>query len=152
MVKKKELIFIDSNVFIIDLRYKNDPLSPINKRFLDQAAGGNSATSVINLLEICGVLSFNLNEKQLFDLYTFLPQKYGIDILPYSGINQTLPSIKLKTIMDAISRQAALGDALIISVIEQFIPSVTTFVSWDADYFNGKLAVDLVVTPSDYLT
>ena len=75
MDKKKCLIFIDTNVFIIDLRYKRDKHFRKNRAFLDFiASSSKGVTSIFNLLEICGILSFNLNRQQLMELFYFLPK------------------------------------------------------------------------------
>jgi len=66
------LTVIDTTVFIIDLRYKRDRHFATNRAFLERIArtrGG--ATTLFNLLEVCGILSFNLNEKQLQELFSY---------------------------------------------------------------------------------
>ena len=69
MDKKKVTIFIDTNVFIIDLRYRHDLNFKTNRNFLDFIARHDKGvTSLINLLEICGLLSFNLNQQQILEL------------------------------------------------------------------------------------
>lgn len=46
------VIFIDSNLFVIDLRYPNDPGHRVNRRALGRVAReGTGMTSVLNLLE-----------------------------------------------------------------------------------------------------
>ena len=62
MGAKPELILIDTNIFVIDLRYKRDTNYQVNQEFLSTAAqSGNGFTTIVNLLELCGILSFNLN-------------------------------------------------------------------------------------------
>jgi hypothetical protein len=49
--KKESLVAIDTNIFIIDLRYQRDPCYQTNKEFLSFIAKkGNGATTIINLL------------------------------------------------------------------------------------------------------
>lgn len=63
-------VFVDSDVFVRDLRYPRDQKTAANKKFLDKMGRDFSAvTSIFNLLEICGILSFQLNEQELIDLY-----------------------------------------------------------------------------------
>jgi predicted nucleic acid-binding protein len=60
------MIFVDSNVFVIALRYPRDRNARANATFLEHLRDRTDAvTSVVNLLEVCGILSFNLNERQL---------------------------------------------------------------------------------------
>ncbi|MDL1956278.1 MAG: hypothetical protein LWW95_04390 [Candidatus Desulfofervidus auxilii] len=52
------MIFIDSDVFLIDLRYRRDPKFNDNQIFLQNIKNlGNGVTTIFNLLEICGILS-----------------------------------------------------------------------------------------------
>ena len=82
VVKKAGVVAIDSNVFIIDLRYRNDIHFDINQRFLKSVySSGAGVTSLINLLEIIGILSFNLNERQLSEFYTYFPRRYNVDVM-----------------------------------------------------------------------
>jgi len=47
------LTVIDTNVFVIDLRYKRDRNFSVNRAFLERVAhGGNGVTSIFNLLEV----------------------------------------------------------------------------------------------------
>jgi hypothetical protein len=43
---------------------------------------GSGATAVFNLLELAGILSFNLNEQQLLNLLTLFPEQYHVAVLP----------------------------------------------------------------------
>jgi hypothetical protein len=57
------LTVIDTPVFVIDLRYRRDKNFAANRSFFDRIAqdqGG--ATTIFNLLEVCGILSFNLTK------------------------------------------------------------------------------------------
>ena len=69
MDSKEELILIDTNIFLIDLRYKRDTNFKLNRSFLSYVAqSGSGFTTIVNLLELCGILSFHLNPDQLLDL------------------------------------------------------------------------------------
>ena len=48
------MILIDSDVFVIDLVYKRDVRFAINRSFLNAIRGQPAATTVFNLLEVCG--------------------------------------------------------------------------------------------------
>jgi DNA-binding Xre family transcriptional regulator len=66
MEPKSPIIAVDSDVFVRDLRYLRDREYGINKQFLEiLRAAKNGFTTLYNLLEICGILSFNLNPGQL---------------------------------------------------------------------------------------
>ncbi|MFH1014986.1 MAG: hypothetical protein V1762_03605, partial [Nitrospirota bacterium] len=106
MDKKKIPVFIDTNVFVIDLRYKDDANFRINRNFLDFVAEHDKgSTSIINLLELCGILSFNLNQQQISELFHYFPSKYRVEIIPSDNIESFI-EIPAKDIMDIIYKKA----------------------------------------------
>jgi hypothetical protein len=152
---KEGLIFVDSNVFVIDLRYKKDKNYTLNKSFLDYLYHAKTGiTSVFNILEICGILSFNLNESQLLELYHYLPDKYNIQLIPSSLVELSLPQLLIGKVLNVITRKVGLGDALIISVIENYAPHITHFISWNAVHFRNKIRASTppgILTPEEFL-
>ena len=141
------MILVDTNVFVIDLRYRRDPLYRLNRRFLDRLViDGSGATTVFNLLEVAGTLSFNLNEEQLLNLLFLFPGKYGIAILPPLDLESILPQIP----QGALARRIAFGDALAIEAAERYAPKASCFVTWDAEHFAGRTAMQ-VITPRSAL-
>jgi len=145
------MIFIDTDIFVIDLRYRRDNKFGDNKRFLDDVTGKNlSTTSVYNILEVCGILSFNLNEQQLLDLYFHFPRRYNLQGLALMKPDQRLPSFRISSIMDVINRKSSFGDALIICAAAERAKELDYFVSWNAEHFRDKLPLP-VLTPAEYL-
>ena len=66
------VICLDSD--LIDLRYPRDRRARRNRTLLDGAGqSGSGATTVFSLLEIVGVVAFNLNEQQLVDFHVHFP-------------------------------------------------------------------------------
>ena len=153
MGSQQELILIDTNIFVIDLRYRRDTNFKVNQAFLSVIAQtGNGFTTIINLLEICGILSFNLNPDQLFDLWTYFRDRYKITVLPEPELQSVFPGIRIKRIFNILCEKASFGDALMISVAEKYLSFVSTLVTWDnndhfKDKFNGK-----VLTPAEYMS
>ena len=50
---RQDLVLVDTNVFVIDLRYKRDAYYELNRAFLDHMAEQkNSFTTIANLLEL----------------------------------------------------------------------------------------------------
>jgi hypothetical protein len=145
------LTVIDTPVFVIDLRYKRDRHFSANRAFLDRVAKeGHAATTIFNLLEVCGILSFNLNDEQLREMLHYFPQHYNVDVLPHSTLESPLPALKTGDLFDVISRKTSFGDALIISAVERHIPGTAGFVSWDARHFKGRLSIP-ALTPREFL-
>jgi hypothetical protein len=107
-------------------------------------------TGVFNLLEICGILSFNLSERHLVELYEYLPERYKIGILPYHDRSLPLPALHLKDLLGLIAKRMSLGDALTLAVAEQESRRIEAFISWDAQHFVGKTSLP-VQTPKDFV-
>ena len=150
MGPQKDLILIDTNIFVIDLRYKRDINYGSNVRFLDYIAGsGTGFTTLVNLLELCGILSFNLNDKQLIDLWSYFEKRYGISVLPPPDMNSDFPALSMESLFDQIRKRIPLGEALILAVAAQYLPFVSTFVTWDKTHFKEKFP-GRVITPSEY--
>ena len=150
MDKKKTPIFIDTNIFVIDLRYKDDANFRLNRDFLDFVAEeGKGSTGIINLLELCGILSFNLNERQISELFHYFPSKYGIEIIPSDNIESFL-ELPVREIMNIIKRKASFGDALIAHTIKSHLEENAVFISWDAAHFKYLLPVK-AMTPKEFL-
>ncbi len=144
------MIFIDTDVFVIDLRYRRDDNYDDNKLFLSKAASSGATTSYYNILEVCGILSFNLNKKQLFDLYHHFPRRYNLKNIRPLKPNELLPAFSIATLMNVMSMKASFGDTLVICAAKNLGERLEYFVSWNAEHFTGKLDVD-VLTPVDYL-
>lgn len=152
MDKKKIPVFIDTNVFVIDLRYKDDANFRINRNFLDFVSeNGKGSTSILNLLELCGILSFNLNQRQITELFHYFPLRYTIDVIPSNSIDSPFPEIAVKDIMELIYKKVSFGDALIANLVNGHLKENSIFVSWDAVHFRHLLSIK-TMTPKEFLS
>jgi predicted nucleic acid-binding protein len=148
---ERTLVLIDTNVFVIDLRYKQDTHYRANCKFLDAIGeAGAGFTTIVNLLEICGILSFNLNDRQLRELWLYFEQKYRVTVLPDTGLDATLPSLKTRELFEWIKKKLSFGDAYILAVALKQIPSLSVMITWDKEHFKGKFKGALY-TPTEYL-
>jgi predicted nucleic acid-binding protein len=148
---KQELILIDTNVFVIDLRYKRDTNFKLNKSFLSFVAqNGSGFTTIVNLLELCGILSFNLNKDQLLDLWTYFQDRYKITVLPEPNLESDFPSIEINRLFGTLSKKTSFGDALAIAIAEKYLSFVSTMVTWEDEHFRGKFP-GKVLTPNAFL-
>jgi predicted nucleic acid-binding protein len=149
---KQELILIDTNIFVIDLRYKRDTNYKVNREFLSAVAkSGNGFTTIVNLLELCGILSFNLNKSQLLDLWTYFPERYKITVLPEPNIQSSFPGLKISRLFDIVCKKSSLGDAMMMAVAEKHLPFVEAMVTWDSEHFKDRYGGN-VLTPDEYMT
>jgi hypothetical protein len=144
------VICVDSDVFLIDLRYPRDRRAHQNRAFLNWVGrSGDGATTVFNLLEVAGLLSFNLNEQQLVDFYVHFPKRYGVRVLPYQDPRQRLPGLRLSDILRVMQKRAAFGDALIAATVNRLYSGLEAFITWNDEHFRGRLAVP-VFTPGTF--
>ena len=152
MGAKQEVILIDTNIFVIDLRYKRDSNYKVNREFLSAAAqSGNGFTTIVNLLELCGILSFNLNQSQLFDLWNYFQDQYKITVLPEPNFQSAFPDMKISKLFDILCKKTSLGDALMMTVANKHIGFVKTMVTWDSEHFKDRYS-GKVLTPNEYMT
>jgi hypothetical protein len=119
VVPKTGVVVLDSNLFIIDLRYPRDRHYRLNRAFLSRFP--NMAPAVItlaNLLEVCGILSFNLTAQQVRELYHYLPERYGVTVLPPPSLPVSPPAIRVEQPLALMAKKLSFGDALVLAMIE----------------------------------
>ena len=151
MDTQNELTVVDTPSFIIDLRYQRDAHFTINRAFLDHVAQtGTGAITTFTLLEVCGILSFNLNNTQLRELFAYFPQRYSVEVLPHATLQSPLPAVQTGDLFDIMLRKASFGDALIVAAVERHLPRAARFVSWNARHFVGRLSLP-VQTPEEFM-
>ena len=151
MGPKQDLVLIDTNIFVIDLRYKRDVFYRNNKAFLTCIAQKRTGfTTIVNLLELCGILSFNLSEKQLFELWFYFQDRYQVTVLPVPSLETNFPAIGINQIFDLLKKKTSLGDALMMSVARKHLPFISTMITWDDDHFKDKFP-GTVLTPEEFM-
>jgi len=148
------MLAIDSDVFLIDCRYPNDAKYQINRLFLDEITTRQieRATTLFNVLEICGVLAFNLNPSQLRAFYANFGRQYHVRVL-----GPRLPDRRGRERIDLLAgralgvvlRRVSFADALVLLTAES-TPEVTTFITWNARHFVGRTRLE-VQTPEEWL-
>lgn len=144
-------VFIDSDIFVRDLRYPRDSRSEINRSFLAWVRSKKirGVTSIFNILEVCGILSFNLNEQELIGLYATFTNHYNVQVLFPADKEGNLQYDLIK-IFDQILKKQHLGDAQISYIINRFANQLAAFVSWNSIHFNQKIFIE-AKTPEAYL-
>jgi hypothetical protein len=145
------VIFLDTNLFVIHLRYPDDAHYRMNRRALERVGRrGIGMTSVVNVLEICGILSFNLSPASLIELYVHFARRYRVTVVPSSGFDTRLPAPSAREVLVKMEKRMALKDAEIALIVEQNAAGVDAFLSWNARHFVGRLAVP-ALTPAQWL-
>ncbi|MDE0448987.1 MAG: PIN domain-containing protein [Spirochaetaceae bacterium] len=142
---------IDTNVFVIDLRYPRDRHFGVNRRFLDAIKRERSGiTTTINLLELCGILSFNLNQRQLITLWEQFPDRFGVEVLPTAEFDAPVPKMGVGELFALLQQRMSLGDGQFLLTARNHAAFVTTLVTWDRDHFLDRFA-GRVATPEEIL-
>lgn len=145
------MIFVDSNLFVIDLRYRADANYRVNRRALDRLGrDGIGMTSLLNLLEVCGILSFNLSTSALHALYAHFARRYRVTVVPGNAEDTRLPAPTARDVLQRLETRMAFKDAEIALVVDQYAANLTAFISWNAKHFAGKLAMP-ALTPREWL-
>lgn len=140
-------VLIDSDVFLIDLRYPRDRRYARNKAFLERVRLGELAgwTTVYNLLEICGILSFNLSPHSLQTLFLGFASRFNVIVLFPASSSEEICFSPLD-IFDIIQRKFSFGDALIAELAQRHRRQFDYFVTWNVAHFHNKLPLR-VATP-----
>jgi hypothetical protein len=151
-MEKKVKVFIDTDVFVIERRYKRDAKYRETTRFLEKAVKDEmiAYTSIYNLLEFCGILSFNLSYENTVMLYLGFATKYNTTIL-FPDEDAKLVCFNAKSILDLIKQKMSFGDALVISIVDKNKKIIDTFVTWNVEHFKDKLGI-AVLNPSEVIS
>jgi len=149
------MVVIDSDVLLLAFAYPNDERQKINQKFLETIQTAQPATTIYNVMETLGQLSFNLSAAQLDMWQEWLvnannltviwdvdaAEKADLDV--WRDVIYDRPFEKMKTV------RMAFMDAMILSLVER-TPNVEYFVTWNAKHFKGKTNLT-VLTPEEYL-
>lgn len=146
------MILLDSDIILIDMRYKNDPKFAANQAFLqelDKRALFRGMTSQA-FLEVIGILSFNVSTSQLARLSALLISQYGLAIFPDIHQHPGYAGCSVTEVLDQMRHKMALGDAVQAVQIGRFASTADCLLSWNARHFLGKIALP-VFTPEEWL-
>ncbi len=112
------MIFIDTDILVIEKLFKEDKRFSATKKFLDSNLA-DKCTSVYNLFELAGIASFNLNNPELKKLLKGFSEVYGIKVLfpstAYESADAFIEHLFDKAFMK-ISMKMNFMDALILNV------------------------------------
>lgn len=141
-------VLIDTDIFVIDLRYPRDPRYSENKAFLERVKQGELAawTTLYNLMEVYGILSVNLSPQSLQDLFIGFAAQFNVMILFPDGKGEEVCFAPAE-ILETMKRKLSFGDALIVEVAQRHRRRLDLFVTWNAVHFEGKLPIK-TVTPN----
>jgi len=143
------MIFMDTDIFVIDKLFPNDERYGINKAFLNEAE--EKFTSIFNLFELLGIASFNLNEVELMKLFKGFGEVYGLRILypstAFISVNEFVEDL-FERAFHKIKMKMNFQDALILTVAEEH--HCSRFVTWNTKHFLDRTYLN-VQTPKEFL-
>ena len=140
------MIFLDTDIFVIDRLFPNDERHETNRRFLKRDA--EKATSIYNLLELCGISSFTLTPTELTKLFMNFHQQYNLRVLypkPYGTSAEETTRQLVSRIFEKICMKMNYSDAQILLIAEEH--NCTEFVTWNVKHFTER--THLTVTSPD---
>ena len=149
------MVVIDSDVLVLAFSYPNDERQKVNQKFLEVVQTAQPATTIYNVMEVLGQLSFNLSEEQLEGWQDWLVNAYNLTIIWDVDSKEKIDSETWREIVyerpfqKMRSVRMAFMDALIILASEH-APDVECFITWNAKHFKGKTNLR-VLTPEEYL-
>ena len=149
------MILLDADILLIELRYPNDSRFAVNRQLLDNIQAGRvrAGMTVQALLEVVGVLSFNVSAARVPRLADLLCVQYGLTLLPDPRHHPGYAGCTFGELVSQMSRQMALGDAVQAVQAVQIahdVAEIDCLLSWNARHFHNKIAVP-VLTPPDWL-
>ena len=144
---RKTRVLIDTDVFVIDLRYHRDHRYSDNRGFLERVKQGElvGRVSVYSLMEICGILSFNLSPQSLEELFVGFATRYNVAIL-FPPDEEEKVCFDPAEIIETMKLRFSFGDGLIAELAQRYKSRFDFFVTWNAVHFVDKLSFR-VVTP-----
>lgn len=144
------MVFLDSNIFIIDRFFPRDQHYDVNKHFLSfiKELPLRIVLPYYTLLEICGAASFNLSEEELKHwLYSF-DKLYPVEILdPFDAVSggQTNLGASLRELGDYITRRMTVGDAMLLREAELY--RAETIITWNKKHFLERTKIRIATPP-----
>ena len=147
------MILLDADVLLLDLRYKNDVRYPVNQAALQRLRDSATPAGMTSqaLLEVVGVLSFNIRQADVAALPNLLCVQYRLNLLPHPDLHPDYAGCGFAEIVVQLTHQMSLGDAVQAVQVQRFASPADCLLSWNAKHFAGKLVIP-VLTPADWLT
>jgi len=105
------------------------------------------ATTIVNVLELSGLMSIAQSGAKARQLFSLLHRRRDFEILYW----RTWPPIPtyVSKILSYISRRMSLGDAQVAWILEEH--NVDTLITWNKKHFEGKCSFE-AFTPEEYLS
>ncbi|MEM2935891.1 MAG: hypothetical protein QW231_01795 [Candidatus Bathyarchaeia archaeon] len=144
------MIFVDTDIFVIDKLFPEDLRYKANKDFLSLKK--ERCTSIYNVLELCGLASFSLSTVELRSLFTNFHRHYNLEIaypkVVYLSPEEML-SASISRVFEKICTKMNYLDVQILLIAEEY--DCSAFATWNKKHFEGRTHLP-VYTPKEYET
>ena len=135
------MVIMDTDVLLLAFAFPRDERQKTNQKFLEAVQTAQPATTIYNVMETLGQLSFNLSAEQLNQWQDWLVNAYNLIIIWDVDENITVENwreiIYERPFQKMQSVHMAFMDALILLSVER-APDVEGFITWNAKHFKGK--------------
>jgi hypothetical protein len=111
----------------------------------------DAGISIYNLLEICGLASFNLSQEELARWFYYFDQLYGIKVIFPKNLERTAWQFfeeLLNGMYKLFSKKMTFIDATTLLIAEEY--EVSHIITWNKKHFEKRTQIPLM-TPEDFL-
>jgi hypothetical protein len=148
------MVIVDSDVWLIELRYPRDERQAVNARFLNTVRDAVPAITIYTLMEVLGQLSFNLPADRLAQWESWLQRRHNLTIVwpNPAGLDARsffASEIYQRPFARMQANRMSFMDALALQLAEA-TPAIRALVTWNARRFRDKTHLP-VLTPAEYL-
>ena len=147
------MVFLDSNLFIIDRFFRRDTLYPVTRAFLARLPEISGAIPLITLLELCGAASLRLSVEEMERRLHGFTTVYPVRVLNPFGAGEDSAAAWLGLfagdLIRYIARHMTLGDAILAREADRY--AAEALVTWNIKDFAGRTAVP-VMTPDQFMS
>jgi hypothetical protein len=146
------VILLDSDVLLIELRYKHDPRFARNQQALIQMTKDGIGLAIVlhTLLEVVGNMSFGVSKALIPGLPQKIIARLNLQVIPDAALNPGYAGCTFAELVAQMGHQMALADAVQAVQIAHHAPTASCLLTWNARHFVGKLIIP-VLTPEEWL-
>ncbi len=134
------MIVIDTDVLAVYYVYKWDKRYSVARKIIEEDIGYTKATTIVNVLELTGIMSLAQNGSKARRLFYILHGHFNILYWKHWPTQPVWVSVMLKH----IQRRLSLGDALIAWILDEYAGEIEYFVTWNTKHFKGRVPVEVV--------
>ena len=135
------MIMIDSDVFLLDNFYTDDPRYEQNTLFLHRVQNTKTYTTIFNLLEVSSIIAPYCTEKELMEFFENFDRTYNIEILhqnTYDLSTQYFLDHFFSEILQTARATGGLIESLIFTILKEY--NIRVIVSWNKRIPKEKLS------------